>query len=94
MRTWVEKLANAIEKEGFYIKPDEHWLGGRMRFSIYDVRIFEATDGYELDIKNIVSLKYSVIKLYEDEYDLIKKACQKAKQNTEDVIINELNDLN
>ena len=93
MRNWIEKLAKGLEQEGVYIKTQDSWVGGCIQFRVYNLRIYKGYGGYSLEIRNIISCKYAVIKIYENEYDLLHQACSIAERNTEDNIIEEINNL-
>lgn len=86
MRTWVEKLAKAIEKEGIYI---------HRSVKIGNLEIHSDIDYNDMS-KYIIFYdhKYgSRLKIYEDEFDCIKTSIEKCRQKAEDYFINLINNL-
>ena len=96
MRTWVEKLAKAIERGGNYKLYDIRCFTASIAIPDYKIFIHTATSTSSkwLSIVHLPSLMTSDIKLYDDEYDLLIKVEQLCKNRSQDYIINHLNELN
>lgn len=86
MRTWVEKLAKYIEKEGRYL---------HQSLKLNDLEIHLVTD--HSDMSKYISFydcEYGVrLKIYEDEFDFLKESVKKCKQKAEDHFIEIINNL-
>lgn len=84
MRTWIEKLAKRIEKEGRYL---------HRALKLDDLEIYLGTD-YS-DMSKYISFydnKYGAqLKIYEDEFDFLKESVKKCKQKAEDHFIEIIN---
>jgi hypothetical protein len=87
MRQWVEKLANLSKNEGIYyeaftvIVKDIRWSAIKWDSII------------SLNIKLTKEGRADSIKIYEDEYDLLKSTTDYLKKANQDYIIEKLNNL-
>jgi hypothetical protein len=84
MRTWVEKLVKAIEKEGIYVN-------GSVK--VGDLEIYTNTN-YSGKYISLDDHKCgTTLKIYEDEFDYISTSLNKCKQRAEDHFIEIINNL-
>lgn len=102
MRQWVEKLAKAIEKEGVVVCNYMQLCGEciRVRHFECNIRYFETYNKgtivkstKHLEVVNPVDSTYLNIKLYDDEYDVLEKAFNYCKNNSQDNFIKQLENL-
>ena len=87
MRQWVENLAEISKKEGF--NRDCYTC------EIKDIQwsLYALNDSRTLRVKLIKEDRLDLIKIYEDEYDLLKSTTDYLKKTNQDYIINQLNNL-
>lgn len=87
MRQWIENLAEISKKEGL----------NREGYSceIKDIRwsVISWPEYYTIDIKLIKENRNTSIKIYEDEYDLLKSVINYLNEENQDYIIEKLNNL-
>lgn len=88
MRTWVEKLAKAIEHHGYRKYVDTYAINE------FEIEVRKYSDGcwlYIIDTSK--NYKKAYIRIYEDEYFTLKEKIEICKKHTEDYFINILNNL-
>ena len=85
MRTFVEKLANAIKERGV---GTEYCV----RVDGFKITIYETWNCRSLELVNPDYVRGD-LKIYDDEYDLLKRAMTDCQQKTEDALIEQLNNL-
>ena len=86
MRQWVEKLAKVTKEEGCI---------SDYGCEVKNIRWSACSWNYEksLTINLIEEDKRAAIKIYEDEYDLLKSVNDYLRKVNQDYIINQLNNL-
>lgn len=87
MRQWVEKLANISKNEGRYHEA--------FTVIVNDIRwsVIKWDGILSLSVKLIKEDRVDSIKIYEDEYDLLKSTTDYLKKTNQDYIIEKLNNL-
>lgn len=87
MRQWVEKLANISKNEGRYHEA--------FTVIVNDIRwsVIKWDGILSLSVKLIKEDRVDSIKIYEDEYDLLKSTTDYLKKANQDYIIEKLNNL-
>lgn len=87
MRQWVEKLANLSKNEGIYYEA--------FTVIVKDIRwsAIKWDNIISLNIKLTKEGRADSIKIYEDEYDLLKSTTDYLKKANQDYIIEKLNNL-
>lgn len=86
MRSWVEKLAKVIKKEGRSTWMDE------VSFRQYHVKVENWRDSFNMFVKHFNEEeegwdKCVNIKIYPDEYDLLKRVITDIEKSEEDALI-------
>lgn len=86
MRRWVEKLAKISKEKGIFDKSHVY-----IDTIYYNWHIFMCDNTYYVYIDT--GTKTSIIKIYQDEYDLLSEVKDLVANNTKDSIIKELENL-
>lgn len=88
MRSWVEKLANVIKKEGTY-----HWIN-EISIRNYNIKIDKFQENFKLYVSHFKKVenetyydKSIYLKLYQDEYDLLYKIITDIEESEQDALI-------
>lgn len=88
MRSWVEKLAKVIKKEGTY-----HWIN-EIVVKNYNIKIDKFQEEFKLYVCHFKKVenepyydKRISLKLYQDEYDLLYKIITDIEESEQDVLI-------
>lgn len=87
MRQWVENLAKVTKDEGYF------YDGYIMKVKDIQWSLTGLDDSKNLWVKLMKEDRLSSIKIYEDEYDLLKSTTDYLKKANQDYIINQLNNL-
>ena len=87
MRQWVEKLANISKNEGRYHE------AFTVIFNDIRLSVIKWDGILSLSVKLIKEDRVDSIKIYEDEYDLLKSTTDYLKKTNQDYIIEKLNNL-
>lgn len=87
MRQWVEKLAKITKEEGYFCD------GFTMKVKDIQWSLTALDDGKNLWVKLMKEDRLDSIKIYEDEYDLLKSVSDYLKKTNQDYIIEKLNNL-
>lgn len=88
MRSWVEKLANVIKKEGTY-----HWIN-EISVRDYNIKIDKFQEKFKLYVSHFKKVENETyydknisLKLYQDEYDLLYKIITDIEESEQDALI-------
>lgn len=87
MRQWVENLAKVTKEEGYLCN------GYIMKVKDIQWSLTGLDDSKNLWVKLMKEDRLSSIKIYEDEYDLLKSVNDYLRKANQDYIINQLNNL-
>lgn len=90
MRTWVEKLAKVIEKEGIN---KETRIGSKIHTNNYSIYLSEFKGNYWIYISELSTSACSSIVIYKDEYDLLNEMSTIALKKTKDYFIKQIENL-